>query len=186
VRAREEEVKTAQQLYDDNKQQVKFGALAEIEVTRAESQLYAARQDLVISQTNLLQQETILKNALSRSGVANSGLADVHIVPLDKLQVPDKDEMKPLGQLMADAVRQRVEIAQSRINIESDKLNLVGIKNSLKPSLQAFAELTNNGLTGDLTPLGAQQPGVSYLAGGYGNLLAQIARRNYPNYSAGF
>ena len=30
------------------------------------------------------------------------------------------------------------------------------------------------------------QPGVAYLAGGYGNLLAQIARRNYPNYSAGF
>jgi len=26
---------------------------------------------------------------------------------------------------------------------------------------------------------------VGYLAGGYGNLLAQIARRNFPNYSAG-
>ena len=28
-------------------------------------------------------------------------------------------------------------------------MNLVGIKNSLKPTLQAFAELTNNGLSGD-------------------------------------
>jgi outer membrane protein len=65
-------------------------------------------------------------------------------------------------------------------------LNLIGIKNSLKPTLQAFAEVTNNGLTGDLTALGALQPGVAYLAGGYGNLLAQIARRNFPNYSAGF
>jgi outer membrane protein TolC len=63
---------------------------------------------------------------------------------------------------------------------------LVGIKNSLKPQLQAFAELTNNGLTGDLSAIGALQPGVGYLAGGYGNLLAQIARRNFPNYSAGF
>jgi outer membrane protein len=186
VRSREQAVKTAQQLYDDNKQQVQFGSLAEIEVTRAESQLYAAKQDLVISQTNLLQQETILKNALSRSGVAGSGLADAHIVPLDKLQVPDKDGMKPLDQLMNDALKQRVEIAQSRINIESNKLNLVGIKNSLKPSLQAFAELTNNGLTGDITPTGLGQPGVGYLAGGYGNLLAEIFRRNYPSYSAGF
>src|SRR5262249_30001679 len=66
------------------------------------------------------------------------------------------------------------------------KLNLVGIKSSLKPSLQAFAEATNNGLTGDLTPLGAVQPAVAYLAGGYTNLLAEIFRRNYPNYSAGF
>src|SRR5205807_416257 len=78
------------------------------------------------------------------------------------------------------------ELVQSRLNIESNKLNLVGIKSSLKPTLQAFAELTNNGLTGDLTALGAMEPGVAYLAGGYGNLLAQIARRNYPNYSAGF
>jgi len=30
------------------------------------------------------------------------------------------------------------------------------------------------------------QPGVDYLAGGYGNMVAQILRRNYPNYSAGF
>jgi outer membrane protein len=123
---------------------------------------------------------------LSRSGVANSGLAEVHLIPLDKLQVPDKDDMKPLDQLMEDALKQRVEIAQNRINIESNKLNLVGIKNSLKPSLQAFAELTNNGLTGDITAGGATQPGVGYLAGGYGNALAQIFRRNYPNYSAGF
>jgi outer membrane protein TolC len=64
-------------------------------------------------------------------------------------------------------------------------LNLVGIKNSLKPTLQAFAELTNNGLTGQLSALGAAQAGVAYLAGGYGNLLAEEFRRNYPNYSAG-
>src|SRR5580704_14053607 len=60
VRARKQEVETAQQLYDDNKKQVAIGALAEIEITRAEAQLYTSRQDLVISQTNLLQQETVL------------------------------------------------------------------------------------------------------------------------------
>ena len=85
---------------------------------------------------------------------------------------------------MQQALINRSEIAQSRLNIDSNKLNLVGIKNALKPTLQAFAELTNNGLTGALTPW-ANTPGVAYLAGGYDNLLAQIFRRNYPNYSAG-
>ncbi len=51
--------------------------------------------------------------------------------------------------------------------------------------MQAFAELTNNGLAGQLTALGAFQPGVGALAGGYGSLLGEIFRRNYPNYSAG-
>jgi outer membrane protein len=140
---------------------------------------------LLISQTNLLQQETVLKNAISRNGIANSSLVDAHVIPLDTITIPARDETPPVDQLVEQALANRSEIAQSRLNIDSNKLNLVGIKNALKPTLQAFAELTNNGLTGTLTPLGAQTPGVPYLAGGYDNLLAQMFRRNYPNYSAG-
>ena len=183
--ARKQALATAQTLLEDNKKQVSLGSLAEIEITRAESQLYAAQQDLTISQTNLMQQELVLKNALSRNGVATPELSEVHIVPLDRMAVPDKDEFKPLDDLVEGALGRRVEIEQGRINLESNKLNLVGIKNALKPTLQAFAELTDNGLTGQLTALGLAQGGVGYLAGGYGNLLEQIARRNYPNYSAG-
>ena len=186
VRARRQALETAQQLLENNRKQVKAGTLAAIEITRAESQVYASQQDLIMAQTNLLQQETVLKNALTRNGVAEAGLTNVRVIPLDRIAVPDHDEIRPLEDLIKEAMGRRVEIEQARINLESNQLNLTGIKNSLKPALQAFAELTNNGLTGDLTPLGAGRPGVAYLAGGYGNLLAQIARRNYPNYSAGF
>jgi outer membrane protein TolC len=187
VHSRRQEVRTAEQLLEDNQKQVQIGAMAEIEITRAQAQLYAGRQDLTIAQTNLLQQETVLKNALVRTGIAQAGLANVHIVPLDKIAaIPPADETRPIQDLIGDALASRTEVEQAKINIESNQLNLVGIKNSLKPTLQAFAELTNNGLSGDLTALGVLEPGVAYLAGGYGNLLAQIARRNYPNYSAGF
>ncbi len=186
VRARTRGLETAQQLLDDNKKQVELGVLAPIEVTRAEAQLYSSEQDLVISQTNLLQQEIVLKNALSRNGVATPTLAEAHIVPLDTISVPAAAGSEPLEELVQKALGKRVEIAQNHLNIESNQLNLVGIKNSLKPTLQAFVELTNNGLTGTLTALGAMEAGVGYQAGGYGNLLAQIARRNYPNYTAGF
>jgi outer membrane protein TolC len=185
VRARQEEVDTAQQLLDNNQKQVDIGTVAEIEVTRARSQLYSARQDLLISQTNLLQQETILKNALSRAGLAAQDLADVHIVPLDRITIPPRDETRPMDTLLAEALSRRVEVESARINIDSKQMNLIGIKSSLKPTLQAFAELTNNGLTGQITPAGLAQGGVPYLTGGYDNLLAQIFRRNYPNYSAG-
>jgi outer membrane protein TolC len=188
LKARQQEVATAEQLLANNQEQVRIGTLAEIEVTRAQSQLFAARQDLVISQTNLLQQETILKNALSRSGLTAAALAEVHIVPLDTNAVPAADDTRPVSDLVADAMRNRVEIAQANLNIDSNKLNLVGIKNSLKPTLQAFAELTNNGLTGPITPFGetlAGGNGLAGLAGGYGNLLGEIFRRDYPSYSAG-
>lgn len=192
LHARKDELATAQQLYEDNKKQVAIGTLAPIEVTRAEAQVYSSQQDLLISQTNLLQQETVLKNALSRNGVASPTIADVHIVPLDTISVPPNDNLKPIDQLVHDALGARVEIAESRINIESNKMNLVGIKNSLKPTLNAFAELTNNGLSGTQNPLAVpfipQDPLLAanpFLVGGYGNLLGQIGRRDYPSYSAG-
>ena len=180
VLSRRHEQETAQLLLEDNKKQVNIGALAEIEVTRAESQLYGAQQDLVISETNLLQQEIVLKNALSRNGIANPTLANVHIIPLDTIPAPGEEALQPTDQLLQQAINKRVEIAQGRLNLESNRLNLIGIKNSLKPVLNAFAELTNNALSGV-----SNDPTLAFLEGGYGNLLAQIARRNFPNYTAG-
>jgi outer membrane protein TolC len=185
VRARQGEVTTAQQLLNDNKKLVQFGTAAPIEITRAESQLYASQQDLVTAQTNLLQQETILKNYLSRNGVSDAGLTSVHIIPLDRFAIPEKDESRPLEDLIHQALAARPEMEQARLNLDSNQMNLVGIKNSLKPTLNAFAEVTNNGLSGDLTETGAFQGYPGTFAGGYGNLLSQIFRRDYPNYSAG-
>jgi len=178
VHARRREVATAQQLLEDNKKLVQFGTAAPIEITRAESQLYASQQDLVTAETNLLQQETVLKNALSRNGVAAAGLSNVRLVPLDKIEVPAQDEVRPLDDLIQEALSKRPEMAQARLNLESNHMNLVGIKNELRPTLQAFTELTNNGLVGQIT-------GTPLATGGYFDMLSEIARRNYPNYSAG-
>lgn len=186
LKARRDELATAQSLFNDNKRQVEIGTLAPIEVTRAESQVYSSQQDLLVSQTNLLQQETVLKNALSRNGVASPELADVHVIPLDTFKVPGSDQQKPLDDLVSQALKARVEIAQNKINIESSKMDLVGIKNGLKPTLSAFVDVNNSGLTGDPNFLGASRPPDPYLVGGYNNLLGQIFRRNYPSYSAGF
>ncbi len=186
VKARRQSMATAKQLFDDNKRQVELGSLAEIEITRAESQLYAAQQDLVIAETNYLQQETVLKNALSRGGVSAAGLESLRIVPLDRIAIPPAEAALTIDDLVKEAGSHRPDVEQSRINLDSNKINLVGIRNGLKPTLQAFVDVTNNGLSGDLSPIVTNAAGVGYLVGGYGNLLAQIARRNYPNYSAGF
>ena len=138
---------------DNNRKQAKAGTLAPIEVTRAEAQVYTSQQDLLVSQTNLLQQETVLKNALSRNGIADPSLADAHIIPLDSITIPAKDDTPPISNWWIRPWPTGPKSLQSRLNIDSDKLNLVGIKNALKPTLQAFAELTNNGLTGMFTPL---------------------------------
>jgi len=189
-----------QKLYDDNKKQVEIGTLAPIEIIRAEAEVARSQQELTISETNLLQQETVLKNALSRTGVANPALADSRIIATDKIRIPENEPVQPIQDLVNKAMDFRPEVEQSRINIESSKIGLLGTKNALKPTVDAFGTFQNNGLSGTLNQLPVPPvPGATnvnpisrnpaavdgYFLGGYGNALSQVFRRNFPDYSFG-
>jgi outer membrane protein len=186
LRIKEKALGTAQQLYEDNKHQADLGTLPLIEVTRAEAEVSQSKEDLLISQTNVAQQEIILKNALTRNGAVSGWLDDVHIIPLDHVVVPDKEDLKPTAALIEDAIASRPEIDQAKINLQSSKISSAGTRNNLLPSLNAFVEFTNNGLAGPQGTVPGTPPGAPALIGGYGNLLGQIFGRDYPNYSAGF
>jgi outer membrane protein len=185
VRIKEQALAIAQKLLEDNKKRVAEGALPALEVTRAAAQVSQNEENLLIAQTNLAQQETVLKNALSRTGVRDQAFDQVHVVTLDSIQIPKQDEIRPVQDLIQTASANRPEIEQTQINLLNSKLNLQGTKNSLLPALGAFVELTNNALGGVANPLygGEVDP---YYIGGAGNNLLQIFRRNFPNYSAGF
>jgi outer membrane protein len=187
VRIKETALATSQKLYDDDQKMVKIGSLPAVEVTRAAAQVSVGKQDLLIAQTNVQQQEIVLKNALSRNAMANAWLDEVHIVPLNPIEVPKTDDLKPLSQLIPEAMGNRVEVEQDKINIDSQKIAIRGSRNGLLPTLQAFMELTNNGLSGPVNPSYDNCCGVptAYFIGGTGNALAQVFRRDFPNYSAG-
>ncbi|MGB6943726.1 MAG: TolC family protein [Bryobacteraceae bacterium] len=187
LRIKQEALNTAQTLYEGNQRQVELGTVPAIEATRAAAEVSAAKEALLIAQTNVAQQETVLKNALSRNGIVSQTLDEVRIVPLDHITVPETEDLKPTAQLIDLALAQRSEIAKAKLNIESNKINLGGSKNYLLPTLVANFELTNNGLSGPANPSAA--PGFyapPALVGGYGKMLGQIFGRDYPNYSAGF
>jgi outer membrane protein TolC len=179
----------ARQLYEDNKKELAAGAIAAIEVTRAQAEIPARSEDVLIAETNLLQQEIVLKNALSRRGMEDPALEEAHIVTLDPIQVPEQEGLAPLKDLVKQALDQRPDLEQNRINIQSQLLVLSGDRSALKPSLQAFASFTNAALVGAPNPLNVGNPDNlpdPYYYGAYGSLLAQIFRRNFPNYTAGF
>ncbi len=182
VRLKQRALDNAQKLYDDNRRQVELGTLPQIEVTRAGAEVAQRKQELLESQTHVAQQETVLKNALSRSGSTSAWLDDVHIVPLDQIEIPKEDSLKPVSELITQALADRPELQQSNINLASAKIMADGDRNGLLPSLSAIAQLSNNGLAG--TQLcGGCPPG--YFSGGEGAVLLQELRRNFPSYSAG-
>ena len=191
IRSKEQSLAYNQKLRSDNQKQVDIGTMAPIEIVRAEAAVASSEQDLVLSQTRLLQQETIIKNALSRNGVASPTLAEAHIIPTDRIRVPDQEQIQPYQDMVAQALRSRPEVSSQRINITNADINLKGSRSQLLPTLDAFGSVGNNALIG--TPnLSVQQiPGFTggganpYFVGGYSNLFGQLFGHNFPNYSAG-
>ncbi len=190
VRVARETLAAAQRLYADNKRQVEVGTLAQIEVVRAEAQIASAEQAIVVSQTQVLQQETILKTALSKTGIASPEVAGAHIVPTDSMRIPDVEPITPIQELTGLAMSARPELAQSRIQLQNQLLTIRGSKNSLLPTLDAVVGLSNGALAGETNllpaPVGTVHSNNGFFIGGYGAVLAQLFARNFPNYSAGF
>jgi outer membrane protein len=186
VRIKEQALATAERLHEGNKKQVEIGALPAIEVTRAAVEVSSSKEDLLFAQTNVAQQEIVLKNALNRNSTQNTWLDDVHIIPLDHIEIPKTDEIRPISDLIQEALENRDEVHSARINLESQKIVVNGDKNGLVPNVQAFVELTNHGLAGPANPLcnGCGVPN-EYFVGGAGTVFSQLFRRNFPDYSAG-
>jgi outer membrane protein len=189
VRVAQEALAYSQKLYDDNQKQVDIGTLAPIEIVRAKAQVASSQQTLLNAQTNVLQQETILKNALSRNGTASVSISDVHIIPTDRIQIPQTEPIEPIQDLYSRALEKRPDLTQARVQLDNTKINLSGTKASLLPTLDAIGDVRNNGLTGFANPLALGnslvQPPNPFFVGGYGNVLGQLFGRNFPTYSIG-
>ena len=179
----------SQHLLEDNRKQVEVGTLAQIEVVRAEAEIASREQTLVVAQTRVLQQETILKTALSRNGVANPAIASAHIITTDRIQVPDVEPITPIQDMTSMALSARPELAQSRIQLSNQQLTIRGSKNGLLPTLDVVASMSNGALAGDVNPLpalpGSPHSNTAFFIGGYGTVLSQLFARNFPNYAIG-
>lgn len=190
-------------LYEDNKRRAELGAIAPIDIIQAEAEMKSAEQAVVAQQSQVEQQEMILKNVITRSGLDSPAIAAARIVPTTPITVPEADTIAPVQDMVAEALANRPEVAQNRISLENARLDMLGTKSNLLPTLQAVASFANGGQGGALNsavqvpitgpngtivgyrPLG---PGdvSSEIIGGYGTALSQIFSRKFPNYNVGF
>jgi len=150
VKVTQQSVDLAQKLYNDNKRQVEIGTLAPIEVVRAESQLATARQDLIVAQTALLQQQTLVKNAISKNPM-DSLLLNVEVLPTDVIVVPPQVEVLPLQDAVKEALQKRPDVQQAELNVKNNEINARVTRNALLPTLSLFGQYGGGGLAGNST-----------------------------------
>jgi outer membrane protein len=186
VRAKRSAAETATTFLGNVKEQVRVGSLAPSETINAESLAITAQQALVDSETAVKQQETQLKNLLSRTGTADPVLAGAHILPVDPIRIPDRDDLPPLEDLVKRALANRTDLAVEKQNEAAAVISNLGTKNGILPFAVVGGSESQAGIAGagkTVTIDGYTATPNPYLVGGIGTALGQVLRRDFPSES---
>jgi outer membrane protein TolC len=185
---RQRAVDQAQKFYDDTRKQIELGVIPRFEASRAQSGLSNSRQLLDIAQATAQQQENLLKNALSRNGLEDPLLDAAQVVTLDRIEIPEQDNLPALRDLVAKALANRPDFALAKINDETSEISALGTANGVLPTLQGIASASAVGLSGTPTPPvafnGQTYAAEPYYVGGLGNALGQVFRDNFQTHRA--
>ena len=183
LNAKKRALEVAQQLNNDNKVQEQLGRVTPLDVTNSETQVASSENDVVASQANLQLHEVQFKNLLSRTGLADPVLASVQIIPLDKIVVPQQDNLPPIKTMVRQALDNRSDLASEQLGLISSEISAIGTKNAVLPSLSTFLTESDAGLEGAARTVdfrGRIETANPYFVGGIGTALGDLFRRNFP------
>ncbi len=183
MKVKRESLALAEKLLSDTKAQVEEGTLAPIEMTRSNALVFSSRQDLINATGLLDEQEAILKSFITKSGNQDPEVQSAKVIPTDPLTMPENEEIRPLQDLIADAMVNRPDLNQAKLQIVNTEIGLKGARNALLPEVDLVGVAQNSGLAGVANPLA---PGATNtFSGGYGDVLDQVLSRKYPTYAVG-
>ena len=183
VKVNERALQLAEKTLSDNQEQVRIGTLAPITLAQAKSGVATAKQNLISSQTQLQLQQLLMKNAITKN-MGDPILAVSPVIPTDTLKTNEQYAVRPVDDLIQEALQARPEIAIARINLTNLEISRKSVKNLLRPTLDLYAFYGATGLAGDQNPgfpdCNSLPPGTA-LPGQNCLLPGTIPRSGYPN-----
>ena len=183
VKVNERALQLAEKTLSDNQEQVRIGTLAPITLAQAKSGVATAKQNLISSQTQLQLQQLLMKNAITKN-MGDPILAVSPVIPTDTLKTNEQYAVRPVDDLIREALQARPEIAIARINLTNLEISRKSVKNLLRPTLDLYAFYGATGLAGDQNPgfpdCNSLPPGTA-LPGQNCLLPGTIPRSGYPN-----
>jgi outer membrane protein len=206
VKVQQQAVTVAEKLYNDNKKQLEIGTMAPLDVTRAESELATDRQNLIVAQTAQLQQEQILKNAITKNPLA-ANMINLEIIPTDLPSRPEAIEAPSFEQAVNEAFAKRPDVQEQAINLLNGQIDVKATRNALLPTATLTAQYGSVGLAGNQTQVLTSQtiPGTQLIdsagnkvnvffpqtvplttqvvKGGFGDSMSSVFRSDFPDYN---
>jgi outer membrane protein TolC len=141
VQAKRDTLAAARRLHANQLVQVSAGRSAPIEITRANALVSSGELDLIQAEALVAQQEIILKGQLARDGEADAVWRDLPIVPVDAIVVPATDDLRPVDQLVAEALATRPDLQMAALQVETAELAVRAAGNASLPQVDVFASI---------------------------------------------
>ena len=152
VKVNERQLQYAEKILSDDQEQVRIGTMAPITLAQAQSGVASAKQNLIDAQTNLQLEQLLMKNAITKN-LEDPILAGAPVIPTDTLKPNEQYEVRPVQDLIAEALQGRLEIAQQRIQLTNYEITRKSLKNALLPTLDVYAFYGSSALAGKQNPL---------------------------------
>jgi outer membrane protein TolC len=174
----------AQQTLENTKKQLQLQSVPAMDVMRAEAEVSKRDQDLTVARTNLQLQETLMKNAITKS-LDDPVLESMPVIPTDQTQTVGTQAVQPIQDLISEAQQKRPELAESDIDLVNRQISRRAASNALLPSLSLIGFYGGSGLGGPLNPVYSLGQNNSTVPTSFGGALQDAFNNSSPDYYVG-
>jgi outer membrane protein TolC len=184
ARVNEESLAFANQSLENAKKQLQLESIPAMDVMKAEAEVSKRDQDLTVARTTLELQQSLMKNALTKS-LDDPALEEIPVVPSDRVEdgSTGDDASEPIADLIAEGLRSRPELLETDVDLDNRQISRQAARNALLPSLSLVGYYGGSGL-GGLVPAGIATPSSAPtdLTGTWENTF----NNSSPDYFVGF
>ncbi len=149
----EQSLQFAQQSLDNAKKELQLQSIPGMDEMKAETEVSKRDQDLTVAKTTLELQESLIKNALTKS-LDDPVLEEIPVVPtstMDEMETQSSQPV-PLAALTTEALENRPELSESAVDLVNRQISRKAARNALLPSLSVEGYYGGTGLGGPVNP----------------------------------
>jgi outer membrane protein TolC len=171
----------ANQTLDSDRKQLSLQAIPAMDVMKAEAEVATREQDLTIAKSTLQFQELLIKNALTKN-LDDPILEAMPVRPTDQSGKVEATAQGPTEDMIARALRDRIELRESDLDIDNRHISRDAARNAVLPSVAVTAFYGGTGLGGPPNP---NSTTVSTAPPDFGGAVKNAFNNTAPDYYLG-
>jgi len=177
----------AQKTLSDDQKQLELKAIPAMLVMTDESAVATSEGELTVSRATLRLSELQMKNAITKTD--DPLIDEMPVIPLDTKGAADLNATKSIDDLIAEAEKNRPDVAEDELAMEVVEASLKGIRSELLPTLNVYGLYQGSGIAGPRNPNCSQYLPAdecsSTLPTGFGGMLQNTFNYSSPDYQFG-